>query len=199
MKLADQRIFPLIIILWVLASCIGGIVAGILAAPNFIQPTQIVVTQVTVYKLVITQIVGGPTYTPYPTFTQPPPTFTPPALVPIPKASSTLAPLPIPTFTPTPSDIQLVNFSWNAFPDQEAFIEIKTIPGILCSIRYTDPLGNPANLASLADQFANENGKCVWKWLINSRTHTGAASVTVSAGGKTTTYRLQIQSKTPNP
>lgn len=182
-----------------MASCIGGGVVGWLIGSSGNRPTQPSVTQVTVYQLAITQLIGLPTYTPYPTYTQPPPSLSETSFRVSPKASFTPAALPIPSLTPTPLGIELVNLSWNVYPNQEAFIVIKTVPGTRCSIRYSDPLGQAANLASLADQFADENGHCAWKWLIAPRAKPGSARVTVTAMGMSATYLIQVQSGTPNP
>jgi hypothetical protein len=198
-KLGNQRSLLLIVFLWVLASLIGGFVAGIQAAPHFTQSTQIIVTNVNVHELVITQIIGGPTYTPYPTYTQLPSTPTATRRFIKQATPSATWTLPVITPTPTPSGLQLVDFSWNAFPDHEAFIEIRTTPGNICTIEYADPQGNTFDYAELNNQLADENGLCIWKWIIAKRTKTGSATVTVAAGGKSATYLLQILSSTPPP
>jgi hypothetical protein len=199
MKPGNQRSLFVVILIWVLLTCIGGIVVGVMAAPRFIKPTQIVITEISRHELVITQIVGGPTYTPYPTFTQPPATSTPTLgeLVPGLGLPPTLPPTE--TLTPSPSGLQLVNYSWNVFPGQQAFIEIKTSPGGRCTINYIDTAGDPVELDSLTPLVADENGLCAWRWTIDENTQPGSGSVFVTAGGVAATYLLQVQSTTPNP
>lgn len=123
-----------------LLSCIGGILAGFVTAARLIHPTVVVVTKIAVYDLKVTQLIGGPTYTPYPTYTPIPPKPTPTVFVLalLPSPNFTPATLPAPSLTPTPLVIQLVAVSWNVYAGDEAFIKVRTLPGEKCTITFQD-------------------------------------------------------------
>jgi len=199
-KVNNQQIFLGVIIIWIVVSCIGGIIAGIVAAPNFIEPKKIIITEITVYELAITQLVGGPTYTPYPSYTPLPVT---PSILPTKTArpSRTPSPTPLPSITPThtPVGFELLSFSWSVYAGEQAFLQIKTQTGVKCSISYTSPAEIKIDLPELASQLSNEKGECSWTWKIDSRSPLGTGTVVVTALNQSQTYYLQILKPTPTP
>jgi hypothetical protein len=198
-KPGQQRIFLIAIIVWMLLSCIGGVLAGFVAAARLIQPTLIVITKVAVYELQITQLVGGATYTPYPTYTSIPPSPTPtvPVLALMPSPQFTPATMPAPSSTPTPLAIQLVAVSWNVYAGGEAFIKVRSMPGEKCTITFLDPREHVSAAAGLVSQLADASGYCTWKWQVDPKTEPGTATITIQAAGVSQSFWIQILKNIP--
>lgn len=184
----------MLITLGIVIICVSGIIIGLLTSKYVVKPTMVVITRVALYELAITQIVIPATYTPYPTYTLPPITPTK-----IPKYNPPKIITPTITITakvsPTSEPIELVGFSWNVYPGDNAFIKIHTKPGIKCSIRFFDPLERPVEDQALASQISNEFGDCTWIWKIDEKMDLGVASVEISVENYKKTYIMQITAK----
>jgi hypothetical protein len=198
-KPIQQPIFLIVIISMMLLFCIGGVLAGFVTAARMIHPTLISVTKISIYELKITQLVGGATYTPYPTYTPipPRPTVTVPNLALQPSLQFTPATIPAPSLTPTPLAIQLVAVSWNVYAGGEAFIKVRTLPGEKCAITFLDPHDQVSSAIGLVAQLADASGFCTWKWLVDSKTEPGTATITIQAAGVTQSFWIQILKNIP--
>jgi hypothetical protein len=199
-KTKDQQIMIIILFMWIATSCVGGLIAGMALAPHLMQPKNIIITEVVVYELAITQVQNEATYTPYPTYTPVPPSSTSfPTLTPISPKTHTPAPLPSYTPTKTPQSFYLNSFSWSVYPGEMAHIQVITQPGVKCSITYHAPDEQKVDLPELASLLANEKGECTWRWPIPERSPIGTATLIVTALGESQTYYLQILQSTDTP
>jgi len=185
-----------IALVWVVFSLLTGLVIGVMLSPGEAEPTSVFVTQVNEYNLAITQIVGGPTYTPFPTYTSwPTPSHEPGTPVPWhPSPTPTRIKLTIPVTPPTPTEItfELIFLSWSVNAGDKAYAKIRTLPGTTCTLSYTDAGGNTQKIGGFWDQSPDNRGECSWTWSINSRAKLGTGTVTISANGHTRNYLIQI-------
>lgn len=182
-----------------LLSCIGGILAGFVTAARLIHPTVVVVTKIAVYDLKVTQLIGGPTYTPYPTYTPIPPKPTPTVFVLalLQSPNFTPATLPAPSLTPTPLVIQLVAVSWNVYAGDEAFIKVRTLPGEKCTITFQDPREQVSTAPGLVSLLADASGFCTWKWQVDPKIEPGTATIRIQAAGVSQSFWIQILKNIP--
>ena len=195
MPVKDQRIILVLTLCWVVVSCIGGAFIGVNAAKVFIKPEKFIVTPINFYELAITQVTGGATYTPYPTFTAPPQSAPTQPRIEQPTPAFTPAAIPLPSMTPTQAAIFLVAFSWNVYPGDQAFIKVRIDPGVKCTIEVIDPLGKKVENPLLTAEMSNEYGICYWSWEMDEKSPTGVGTVTVRVNNLETTYLLQITKK----
>lgn len=190
----------IVLFLWIGTTCVGGLIAGLVLAPHLMQPTNIIVTEVNVFELAITQVQNDATYTPYPTYTSIPATSTPsPTLTSTPTKTNTPAPLPSHTPTQTPQSFYLNSFSWSVYAGETAFIQVVTQPGAKCSIAYYAPDENKVDLPELASVMANEKGECTWRWPVPVRSPIGTSTVIITALNESQTFYLQILQSTDTP
>lgn len=68
-------------------------------------------------------------------------------------------------------------------PGGTASARVQTIPGALCSIRYTTPAAADSADRGLVTTFADGSGVVAWSWRIGSRDRPGTGTVTVTCNG----------------
>jgi hypothetical protein len=147
-------------------------------APSLFQPSQVTSASATPSQT--------PTRTPSPTST---PTKT---------ATQTHTPTTTPTDTPTPTEpppergFLLLFFSNSVDVGDLARAEIRTQPGIECTLIYFTPSGRTSTASGIGSITADEGGYCQWSWKIGSSTHPGTGKIRIDAGGSAEFFEIKI-------
>lgn len=68
---------------------------------------------------------------------------------------------------------------------------IQTDPGESCTLQYTDPSGAPGQAQGTGAVTANQQGICRWLWQVGDQE--GLATVTVSIGGITQDFQIEVR------
>jgi len=102
----------------------------------------------------------------------------------------------VPTSTQAPgapaSGFILISISSPVSVGSYANVSIQTQPGVDCNLAYKTPKGTKSKAAGLGDTIADNDGNCSWRWIIGTSTAPGIGSITITAGGQTNSYPIEI-------
>jgi hypothetical protein len=90
---------------------------------------------------------------------------------------------------------ELRTFSSKVELNSQAYATIRTLPGALCKLTYTNPAGNVVKSKDLAERYADSHGFCYWTWKISYKTDPGKATITIIANNFTQSYTMEIVEK----
>ena len=88
---------------------------------------------------------------------------------------------------------KVVLFTYDVKVGSEAQLLIKTLPDMVCTIRYVNPRGVDVPLAMPQYQMAGPDGLCGWAWEIPLEAEQGVGMVIFAAGGTTNTLFFNIK------
>jgi hypothetical protein len=94
---------------------------------------------------------------------------------------------------PAASGFTLISLTSPVKVNQHASASIQTQAGASRSIGYVTPHGTKSKAQGLGPETAGGDGVCSWSWDIGPGTEPGTGSVTISAGGQTLSFPIDIQ------
>jgi len=102
-----------------------------------------------------------------------------------PTETSTPTHIPTETLTPTPTiPVSIIDPNNNQYtPGQTAKLTIKTIPNTECTLKYITPMGNESQAQNLGSKISDQNGICIWEWMIGTNTNPGTGTLLVTIEG----------------
>lgn len=98
--------------------------------------------------------------------------------------------------TPLPVTCTVIPFEMDKRPtitltDAAITWSVRTHPGEICTLTYTDPSGLTSNTPGTGPVVASANGLCSWTWPVGP--HAGDALVTIHVGALTHTFGLEVR------
>ena len=102
-----------------------------------------------------------------------------------PTETSTPTIIPTETLTPSPTiPVSIIDPNNNQYtPGQTAKLTIKTIPNTECTLKYITPMGNESQAQNLGKITSDQNGICIWEWMIGTNTNPGTGRLLVTITG----------------